>query len=99
MLRNDLYAPWFSGDSDWGFEILDGEFKDVVVQISNLQFRDDQTEDGSLDVEYHVISSPEIVKEELSSDLFKAVFETIINDIIKEAIENFANEQDRDSNT
>lgn len=87
MLRNDLYRPWFIDEKKWGFEILDGEFKGVVVQLENLQFKEGSN-DGNLDVEYHIIYKPEILAgEEIKGDLFKTVFELIVNDIVKEAIE------------
>jgi len=88
MLRNDLFRPWFVGEKDWGFEIIDGEFKDVAVQIEKLEF----PEDGSsqLNLDYHVVHKPELITEQdLQGDGFKAVVEVIINDILKEAIDHF----------
>jgi hypothetical protein len=98
MLRNDLYKPWFK-DSDWGFEVIDGEFSSVVVQVAKLQLKDETPEDPSnLSVEYHVIHKPEIITEEqVKSDLFTNLLETIVLDIVKEAVENYSNEVDRDN--
>jgi len=96
MLRNDLYKPWFVGDKDWGFEIIDGEFKYVTVQIEKL----DWPEEGSnqLALEYHVVHKPELITdEEVKSDTFKAVIEVIINDILKEAIDDLKQTGDNDS--
>ena len=42
VLRNELYRPWFVGEQTWGFEIIDGEFKDVVVQIEKIEFVEDK---------------------------------------------------------
>ena len=96
MLRNELYKPWFLKE-DWGFEIIDGEFSGTVVQIQELDFAKDDS--SGLDIKYHVINKPEIVTEELiKGDLFKAVFETIVNDIVREAVETFKDEQDRNDN-
>lgn len=99
MLRNELYKPWFSKDKDWGFEVIDGEYSGVVVQVTDLQLKEETSEDNSnLSVEYHVISKPEIISEEsVKSDLFNALFQTIITDLVSEAIENYANNRDDDS--
>jgi len=98
VLRNELYKPWFK-DNDWGFEVIDGEYNGVVVQVTDLQFKEETSEDNSnLSVEYHVINKPEIISEEsVKSDLFNALFQTIITDLVSEAIENYANNRDDDS--
>ena len=84
MLRNDLFKPWFVGN-DWGFEIIDGEFKGVTVQIAKLDWPDEGSNELALD--YHVVHKPELVTDEdIKSDTFKAVVEVIINDILREAI-------------
>lgn len=96
MLRNDLYVPWFNGEKEWGFEITDGEFSGVVVQIENIQMV--ETDDGNMSVDYHIVNKPETIsKEYLESDLFKAVFNNILVDIIEEAISNY--EQNRNDNS
>ena len=41
MLRNELFKPWFVGEKDWGFEIIDGEYKGVTVQIEKLDWPDE----------------------------------------------------------
>jgi len=99
MLRNDLYVPWFK-DKDWGFEIIDGEYSGVVVQVAHLQLKDETPEDPSnLSVEFHVIHKPELITEEqVKSDLFINLFETILLDIVKEAVENYSDEVDRNNN-
>ena len=84
MLRNDLFKPWFVGN-DWGFEIIDGEFNGVTVQIAKLDWPDEDSNELALD--YHVVHKPELVTDEdIKSDTFKAVVEVIINDILREAI-------------
>lgn len=94
MLRNELYQPWFIGEKDWGFEIIDGEFKDVSVQIQSIEFAD---KDNKVDLEYHIINKPEhITESDTKGELFVNVVELIINDILKEAIEN--HESYRNSN-
>ena len=96
MLRNDLYKPWFASEKDWGFEIIDGQFSGVIVQIEKVEFV--ETDGGNLEAEYHIVSKPEIISEEdVKGDLFEAVFQNIIVDIIKEAVEDY--EQNRNNNT
>ena len=85
MLRGDLYLPWFVEDGKWGFEIISGEFLGVVVQIHNIDFAE---EGNNVVVEHHVIHKPEILTEDdINGELFQQVYETIINDILAEAIE------------
>lgn len=96
MLRGELYKPWFATESDWGFEILEGEFKDVVIKVSSIEFVENG--DGNTDVSYDVINKPEILSDEdMKGELFKTVFTTIIEDIVREAVTLY--EQDRDNNS
>ena len=98
MLRNELYKPWFSKDKDWGFEILDGMYKDVVIQIESLDFAPDK--ENMVELNYHVISKPELIEEDLTKDpVFVSQVELIINDILHEAVELHKNEQNRNDNT
>ena len=86
MLRNDLFKPWFVGEKDWGFEIIDGEFRNVTVQIEKLDWPDEDSSELALD--YHIVHKPELITDEdIKSDTFKAVVEVIINDILREAID------------
>ena len=100
MLRNELYIPWFN-NSDWGFEVIDGEFSGVVVQVTKLEIKDETNEDDSnLAVDYHIINKPEIVSEEsVKSDLFEALFQTVITDIVKEAVEAYDNDNNRNNDS
>lgn len=95
VLRNDLYRPWFVGEKDWGFEIIDGEFSGIVVQVESVEFS--SKNDGSVDLNYHVIRQPEDDRElDTKGDLFTNTVEIIINDILKEAVDHY--EQTRDNN-
>ena len=86
MLRNDLFKPWFVGEKDWGFEIIDGEFRNVTVQIEKLDWPNEDSSELALD--YHIVHKPELITDEdIKSDTFKAVVEVIINDILREAID------------
>lgn len=96
MLRNDLYQPWFVGDKDWGFQIIDGEYSGVVVQVESIEFS--KKDDGTVDLDFHVIKQPESLQElDIKSDLFTQTVELIINDILKEAIEHYEQARDNDS--
>lgn len=91
MLRNTLYKPWFAGEKKWGFEITEGMFNNVVVEIESIEFAEDTA--NEVELNYHVISKPELVSTNLSDDpVFKSQVELIINDILHEAIETFKNE-------
>ena len=95
MLRNELYRPWFEGNTNWGVKITSGDFKDVVIQIEKMEFSD---EPNNVELVYHVISKPDILEEELSKNpVFESTIELIVNDILKEAIE--IHEQNRNSNS
>jgi len=97
MLRNDLFRPWFVGEKDWGIEIIDGEFSGVSIQIESVEF-DEETKDGNLKLDYHTVHRPEDITEEaLQSDMFKATLELILNDVLREAIDNY--EQTRNNDT
>lgn len=99
MLRNELYTPWFK-DQDWGFEIIDGEFSGVVVQVSDLQLKEEPNDPNNLSVDYHIIYKPEIISEEnVKSDLFVNLFQTIILDIVKEAVETYEHEHNRNNDS
>lgn len=95
VLRNDLYRPWFAGDKDWGFEVLDGEFSGVVVQVESIEFS--KKEDGSVDLNYHVINKDSFPDLDITGELFVKTVEIVINDILKEAINHY--EQTRDHDT
>ena len=97
MLRNDLYKPWFLEDKRWGFKIISGEYQDVVIEISKLEFANEEAD--NFQIEYHVINKPSLLTDEdVKGDLFKSTFELIVNDIVKEAIET-VDENNRNDNT
>ena len=89
MLREDLYSPWFAEDK-WGFEFISGDYLGVVVQVEEVKLPEDSG--GEASVDYHIIHRPEhITEEEVQNDLFRSTFELVINDILKEAIDNYEN--------
>lgn len=100
-LRDDLYRPWFVGDKgDWGFEIIDGHYKDVVVQVEDIQFS--KKVENSIDFSYHIVHKPETLEEELEaegkvSEMFVNTIELIISDILREAVKIYEETRDNDS--
>ena len=83
--RNKLFRPWFE-DDNWGVEIIDGFYKDIVVQFKGIEFIENGDNNVSLD--YHVIYKPSVVTEDdVKSDEFNSILTLIIEDIIKEAME------------
>jgi hypothetical protein len=84
--RGKLFKPWFEQDT-WGVEIIDGPYKDTVVQVKEIDFVD-ESDDGNVSLEYHLIYRPAAVTEEdVNSDDFKNLLGLIIEDILKEAME------------
>lgn len=91
MQVNELYKPWYV-DNDklkdermWGFEIVAGDYKNVIVQIENIDLPNDSND---LVVDYHIISKPDDLLEQATKDeMFFKLLEAIINDIVKNAIE------------
>ena len=105
MLRNDLYRPWFNNGEEWGFEILSGDYSGVVVQLEELKPEHIipskyPGQKAGLQCGYHIIHKPEHLEKSFNSaETFIAEMDLIINDILKEAIEDFRNEQDWNSNS
>ena len=96
MLRNKLFKPWFVGEKDWGFEIVDGPFSEVCIQIESIDLKD-ETEDGNCTIDYHTVRLPEHLKPEaLQTPEFEEVINQIINDILTEAIKDY---ETRNSNS
>lgn len=89
MLRDDLYKPWFADKERWGFEVLSGNFQGVIIQLEELKF--EQVEQKSaIGINYHVIHKPEIIpKEDMKSNNFQSLIDTVVNDILNEAMENY----------
>lgn len=88
MFENKNYKPWAVGE-DWGIEIVEGFYKGVTVQITELRVKEDEenNEEGNMTVDYHVINKPENLQEGFDQDSqFSVVFSMIIEDIIREAV-------------
>lgn len=90
MLRGDLYNPWFVGETQWGFEIVSGQYQGVVVQIHSVEFSD--KEDGTVDLNFTIIKNVddlESLEIDTKSEEFNHLVEMIINDILKEAMDTY----------
>ena len=89
MLRNELYKPWFADKERWGFEVLSGDFQGVIIQIENIKV-EEINQQSAVGVNYHVIHKPSIIENsEMKSPNFQSLIDTVINDILNEAMENY----------
>lgn len=87
MLKYELYKPWHTGEDAWGIEILDGEFSGTIIQIHEVNFN--EKEESGLDVQYTVLNRSQTDEVLYNSDMFVSVFSIIINDILKEAVQDY----------
>jgi len=96
LLRNDLYRPWFVGEADWGIEFLSGDYRGLALQIEKMDFLKDQA--GKIDFKYHIVHKPDIItKEDIGTEQFEAVLQLIVNDVIREAMEDYDQTGNNDS--
>lgn len=83
------YTTW-AVENGWGFELHDGEFKGTVIQIEDVNFIEEDSEDGNMELKFHILSTPDnMSKEELAGDSFTRVISECMNDILTKAIENY----------
>lgn len=94
-LRNSLFKPWFVGEKDWGFEIIDGEFSGVTIQVEKVSFS--QSESDRVDLDYHIINKPADMELKEDDPLFVKVVELIITDILTEAVSYHEQTRNNDS--
>ena len=94
------YKIWLSKESDeimhWGITFIEGEFKDVFVEVMNFtspDFHDGETLGDVLDVddmvnlsiEYGILHKPDdMPMEVLETDHFKNTFDEAITEVIKD---------------
>ena len=87
MQIKELYLPW-AVDDKWGIEFVEGKFKDSVLQIENIEFKDDDPE--ALMVDYHIVNTPEgLLESDYKTNEFFDMMQLIISDIIAEAINHY----------
>ena len=86
MPRNKLYKPWFADDKQWGFEIISGDLQGLVIQLENIDVVK-ESENG-IGINYYIIHKPDnISKDMLKNETINKTFDIIINDILKEAMQ------------
>ena len=89
MLRDDLYKPWFADQDRWGFEVLSGDYQGVIIQLESLKF-EEVNKKSAIGINYHVIHKPQIIPEQdMKSNNFQSLIDTVVNDILNEAMENY----------
>jgi hypothetical protein len=94
-MHNSLYKVWtkdIKGENHWGFEILQGKFKNTIVEVSDLKF--DEKDEGLVQADFHFINVPDtMMAEDLKTPEFDIVIEDVICDILQCAVENAKKEQ------
>jgi hypothetical protein len=88
MQLSELYRPWALDNARWGVQIVEGKFKETVIQIESVDF--DEQQEGNMLVDYHTINIPEgLLKEDYDSPEFIDTMQLIMSDIIAKAVEEF----------
>jgi hypothetical protein len=86
------YEPWNRGEA-WGFKITNGKYENTIISINNIELNEDSS--CALDFNFYEktygLSEGDFSSEEFNSDM-----SSIINDILKKAVDEHEN---RDSNT
>lgn len=86
MQLSDMYSAWAVDNAHWGIEIIQGKFKESVIQIENVEFDDNDSK--TLKVDYHTINIPsDLVKEDYNTHEFYDMMQLILSDIISKAVE------------
>lgn len=77
------------GESIFSFEIIDGEFSGIFIEISNIEISDDLDENGlhKLEYDYTITYVPENLKDVDVSESFINLIGNVLNDVLKKAIE------------
>ena len=91
-----MYNIWSVNEKDWGFELTDGLFEGVVIQVENIDVKDAET--GQISIDYHAVFIPaHLSEEDIGSDNFQNVMNQVINKFLMDAIQD--HEQNRNNNT
>jgi hypothetical protein len=104
-INNKQYELWAFSESPeinhWGIRFIDGEFKGVVVEVTNFSSPDyedgdklgdvlDNSEQVNLSIEFNVIHAPEdFPLHTLSTDHFKQTFDEAITEVIKDTAKGY----------
>lgn len=88
MQLSELYRPWAVDNARWGIEILQGKYKESVIQIESVEFA--ENDPSSLQLDYHTINIPDgLLKEDYDSSEFVDTMQLIISHILSEAIQDY----------
>jgi hypothetical protein len=91
------YKPWSIENEKidvWGFELLEGEFAGTTIAINSLSM--ENSDDGSIALDFTVFKEPEGKQIDSQSDSFNEALSGVVNDILTKAINEFKN-RDSDS--
>lgn len=95
MQLSNLYRPWAVDNAHWGVEIVEGKFKEAIIQIESVEF--DKKDESNMLVDFHVINLPEgMLAEEINTKDFNDTMQLIISDILARAIEDYQKEPNGD---
>ena len=91
-----MFNIWGLDEDRWGFELTDGLFEGVVIQVEKIDVLEAET--GQVVVDYHAVFIPaHLSEDDIKSDNFKNTFDQVINKFLMDAIQD--HEQNRNDNT
>ena len=91
-----MFKPWAVDGDRWGVEITQGPFEGAVIQIENVELS--PKEDGSVEVDYHLLSIPAHLNEsEFKNENFNSTMQEIINEILREAVTYYESNRNNDT--
>lgn len=92
-----MFNVWGLDQERWGFEITQGLYEGVVVQVEDIKL-DQIDQGGQVHVDYHVISIPaHMTDTDMAGDGFQTTMNEVINKFLMDAIQDY--EQNRNNNT
>jgi hypothetical protein len=110
-LNNKNYKVWMSKESPeimhWGITFIEGEYKDVFVEVLNFTSPDFEHEETlgevlelgdkvNLSIEYGILHKPEDMPiEVLETDHFKTTFDEAITEVIQDTAKKGQHDQNR----
>lgn len=95
MLVN--YRPWRHENDNWGVTIEQGRFDGTSVAINNIELIE---EDSSLAVDFNFLTTtPGTDPEKIDKEEFDNIFQHIIEDVIRHALELANQNENRNTDT
>lgn len=81
-----MYKAWSVDDKQWGFELTQGPFEGVVVQVEDIKFLN-VGETGKVEIDYHVIFMPvHFTESDIKGESFQVAINEVINKFMMDAI-------------